>query len=219
MSNVSNRHNINPFVAGKSQALTDQRLAKVGYKSTRKSPAKYKSVCVSVPQIADQSITDHSERLIPFVRSMLADAQDGIIRSLYESAGGNLSSVSDDEISVSACINYLTAEASGDRLNAQMLGDWFDAQIRDAFTVILCEQNKIEDTEDVRVVQTVNGYRGVVQSINGRNTLTPAQRMEVRNLLKACECTDSDVGAKVLSKLDEQEKVVETFKASLGFSA
>lgn len=219
MSNVSNRHNVNPFVAGKSQALTSQRLSKIGYKTTKKQAAKYKSVCVSVPAMTVPMYEEHYERLNPFIQTLLENAQDGIIRSLYESVGGALTSVSDEEISVSACINFLTAEASGDRLNAQMLGDWFDAQIRDAFTVLLCEQNKIEDTEDVRVVQTVNGYRGVVQSINGRNSLTPQQRNEVRNLLKACECTDSEIGGKVLAKLDEQEKVVESFKASLGFSA
>lgn len=219
MSTISNRHSINTFVPGKSQPLTDQRLAKIGWKTTKKQAAKYKNICVSVPVLTNAEIVPFSERLLPFVRSMLADAQDEIVRSLYESSEGTLASVAQEEISIDSCINYLIADQSGDRLNAKMIGDWFDANVRDAFTVILCEQNKIDDCDDPRVVQTVNGYRGVVASINGRNSLNPMQRSEVRNLLRACEVHEDGIGAKIVAKLDEMEKVQETFKAALGFTA
>lgn len=219
MSVISNRHSVNVFAAGKSQPLAGQRLAKVGYKSTRKNPAKHKNVCVSVPVIENDAVIPFSERLLPFVRTMLADAQDGIIRSLYESAGGSLTmSIAAEEISVESCVNWLIAEQSGERLNSDMLGAWFDANVRDPFTVILCEQNKIEDTDDVRVQQTVAGYKGVFASINGRNTLNAEQRKEVRNLLKVCECDADPMAQKVIAKLDAMEKVTEGFKASLGFS-
>lgn len=85
---ITNRHSVVPFTAGESKPMTGQRLAKVGYKSTKKNPARFKSVCVSVPEIPENNIRSELDRLIPHVRTMLENAQDGIIRSLYESREG-----------------------------------------------------------------------------------------------------------------------------------
>ena len=66
MSNVSTVHDVVPFVAGKTAALTGQRLAKVGYKSTAKNPARYASIAVSVPYINPDDITENLQALLPY---------------------------------------------------------------------------------------------------------------------------------------------------------
>lgn len=183
MSNVSNRHSVIPFIAGKSAALTDQRLAKVGYKSTKKNPAKYRSVCASVPVIDSGVIALMVDDLMPHIRTMIETAQDGILRSLYESSKGQLTSVSDDELSVPACIAYMNAEASGDRLNAETIGAWFDSAVTDNLTVILCEKLGIEElneTTQPTIDKHVKVYRDILCLVTGKSVMTPVQ-------LNACE--------------------------------
>ena len=90
MSNVSNVHDVIPFVAGKSAALTGQRLARVGYKSTAKNPAKFPSVAVSVPFLSDDSLRENMDSLLPYIKGMMEKTQDDVIRSLYESKDGSL---------------------------------------------------------------------------------------------------------------------------------
>ena len=56
MSNISNRHTVNPFISGKSEALVQQRLCKVGYKKTKDCPNPLPSICVSVPHVDPSAI-------------------------------------------------------------------------------------------------------------------------------------------------------------------
>src|SRR5438874_354432 len=79
---ISNRHPVNPFIAGKSAPMSDQRLAKVGYKNSKNSPARFPSICASVPYITEFT-EDQFERLQPYIVNLLENAQDGILKSLY----------------------------------------------------------------------------------------------------------------------------------------
>jgi len=54
---ISNRHPLNPFTSGASQALAGQRLAKIGYKSSKTAPARYPSVCASIPPIDSAEVS------------------------------------------------------------------------------------------------------------------------------------------------------------------
>lgn len=205
---ISNRHSVVPFVAGETTAMADQRLAKVGYKSTKKTPAKFKSIAVSVPQIT--SIDEEQlERLLPHVVAMLENAQDGIIRSLYESSGGNLASVSDEEISIDACIGYLEAEATGGRLTKEKVEEWFTENLSDNLSVTIADKLKFTEltpeTEKV-VNQHLNAYRGILASLAGGKTLlNPAQ---IAGCKKALELTanEDDTYKKLLARLVAMEK-------------
>src|SRR3990172_9693778 len=87
----------------------------IWYKTTKKNPAKFPNVAVSVPPITefDENIL---ERALPYLVTVFENAQDVIIRSLYESSMGQLREVSDDDISPAACLAFLEAEANGSRL-------------------------------------------------------------------------------------------------------
>lgn len=205
MSNVSNRYNVNPFVAGKSDALTGQRLAKVGYKTTKKAKAKFPNICVSVPFISDDDVNSNMDKMIPYVRNMLENAQDGVIRSLYESTDGNLSSVSNDEISVNACIAFLDAEQSGGRLTKEFLETWFMENISDNLSVALCERTNL-NLEDVKISQAVNGFKGLISGLSGGKTFyAPEQIVQVRKALELSS-EDDDVCKKLMNRLNVMEK-------------
>jgi len=177
MSNVSNRHPLKPFTAG-DKPLTGQRLAKVGYKTSKKTPAKFASVAVSVPQIEVSDVQDNILRLLPYIGTMLENAQDGIIKGLYESASGKCIDISDADISVSACIGYLAAEAAGDRLTKEAIESWFDSELSENLFASIAEKLRFVDadgaiTEDQEVVvkKHLKVYRTVLSMLAGGKTL------------------------------------------------
>ena len=205
---ISNRHSVVPFVAGETQAMADQRLAKVGYKSTKKTPAKYKSIAVSVPVITSID-EDQLERLLPHVVSMLENAQDGIIRSLYESSQGNLASVSDDEISIDACIGYLEAEATGGRLTKEKVEEWFTENLSDNLSVTIADKLNFTSLtgENEKVInQHLNAYKGILASLAGGKTLlNPAQIAGCKKALELASNED-DTYKKLMARLEAMEK-------------
>jgi hypothetical protein len=205
MSNISNRHSVSLFTAGKSVPLNGQRLAKVGYKSTKNNPAKFKSICVSVPYTDVQEIRDSIDSLLPHIGTLLENAQDGIIRSLYESSEGQLQSVSDAEISVAACIAFLNAEASGNRLSSESIGIWFDTQVAENLTVVIADKLGFTELTDA-AMETVNkhlkSYRQLFAGLAGKNlSYTPVQ---ISGLERAMEVAsvDDDMSGKLVQKLN-----------------
>lgn len=207
MSQIATRHNVLPFVAGTSKAFGDQRLAKIGYKSStdkktkREIPAKFPSVCVSVPPVSNWS-ENQNQRLLPHFRTMLEGVQDKVIKSLYESKEGALSSVSDEDISIDQCIAFLESEATGDRLTKEKIGEWFDANLRDNLTVVIAEKLGTEDIEDIRVTQHLVGYRGLFGKLSKDSG--ELQEPQIRGLRKALEvcAVDDDVSARLIGKLE-----------------
>ena len=171
MSNVSTVHDIKPFTAG-DKALSCQRLSKVGYKSTKKNPAKYKSVAVSVPFIQVEAIRDQFQSLLPHIVTMLENAQDGLIRTLYENADGSLTQVSDAEINVPAIIGWLNAEAAGDRLTKDRIEAWFDSELSENLSALVAEKlgylsgdGALTEDQEKTVGKHVKVYRDVLSML------------------------------------------------------
>lgn len=198
MSNVSTRHNVLPFTAGKSEALTGQRLAKIGYKKTKENPNPAQSICVSVPRITDQEITGEIQKLFPIIRDALESLQDQVIRSLYESRECSIdrfSSVSDEEISINACVAFAESARNGGRITKEYLENWFKNELSDSLTIAIAERLGTEDTEDVRIVQALNGYRDLFSSLSGNKTILGAGQIDqLEKIIGLCNAGDSETG-------------------------
>lgn len=213
MSNVSNRHNVNLFVAGKSEPLTGQRLAKIGYKKTAKQINPLPSICVSIPPIdtANDPFLEMRQNgaFDGIIRNALESAQDGIIRSLYETSGGNLSSVSDSDISLVNCLAYIEAENTGGRLTIDFLNAWFDANMKDNLTVIIADKLGFDELTDASlevIGQHLSGYRSLISSLSGGKTiLTDMQIKQVSRALEICS-VDDETSVKLKNRLNEMQK-------------
>lgn len=209
MSLVSQFHNMNLFIAGKSEPLTGQRLAKIGYKKTKDNPNPLPSVCVSVPHIDPQAVISNINRLLPYIGTMLENAQDGIIRSLYESKHGALTTIHDADISVDACIAFLEAESTGGRLTGDFLGAWFDANMAENLTVVIADKLKFDlstPEQEQTVAKHLNGYKGLIVSLAGNKTiLQPNQIAGIRKALEVSANDDATV-SRLRAKLDAMEK-------------
>lgn len=209
MSLISSQHSVIPFIAGKTAPLTGQRLAKVGYKSTVKTPAMYPSVAVSVPVIESDSVLDSIDSLMVHIVNYLSDVQDKVIRSLYESSQGALTSVGDSDISVSQCIAFLEAESNGGRLTKESVNAWFDSEAKDVLSAIVADKlgfsDDLSDAQEKMIAQKCAAYREVIGSLSGGATvLIPAQIKSVRALIEQIE-GESTVKEKLISRLTAME--------------
>lgn len=203
MSVISNRHSILPFESGKSAALDGQRLAKVTYKPRGKNPARFPSVCVSVPMIPFPT-SDQLERLMPHVLAMLETAQDGIVRSLYESSDGAMREVSDEDIGFNAIMGFLEAEASGGHLSKEKIGQWFTQNLRDNLTVTVAEKLGFDlstPEQEQTVARHVRGYDDLFQSLAGKSVMMETK--QIHGLQRALEISsgDDEIGQKLGKKL------------------
>ena len=210
MSNVSNVHDVIPFVAGKSAAFTGQRLAKVGYKSTAKNPAKFPSVAVSVPFLSDDSLRENMDSLLPYIKGMMEKTQDDVIRSLYESKDGALKIVQDHEISVQACIAFLESEAAGDRIKKEHIESWFDRVCAENVFTLIAEKlgysgDELTPEQESTVQKHVKVYREILSMLaGGRTILTPVQIKSCKTVIDVSE-DDSGIGTKLMQRLTAME--------------
>lgn len=206
---ISTRHSVVPFIAGKSQAMNGQRLSKVGYKTTEKQKAKFPSVCASVPMIASSEILANSEALIPYVKTLLEDAQDKILKSLYESSDGTLLSVGDDDLSISSILAFLESESTGGRLTKDVVSKWFDSTIAENLTVVLADKlgfSELTDENEKVIGKHLNGFKELIALIpSGKAMLTPVQMKSCKTAL-SLDTEESDIGRQILAKIEMMEK-------------
>jgi len=203
MSHFPSTHLVTAFDSAKSQALSGQRLAKIRYKTTAKQKARFPSVCVSVPPISHDEITNNIQALMPHVRAMLEAAQDGVIRGLYETADGMLSSVQDSDISVAACIGWLEAESTGGRLTKEIIEAWFDTGLVDVVTALIVDKlgygtgdDDLTPEQEHTVGKYVRGYKDMYSALAGGKTMY--QEKQIATLLKVLSLADTDdIGVKL----------------------
>lgn len=205
MSHFPSTHLVTVFDSAKSQALTGQRLAKIRYKTTAKQKAKFPSVCVSVPPIVQSDIESNIQALMPHIQAMLESAQDGVIRSLYESAGGQLSSVQDSDISVAACIGWMVAESEGGRLTKETIDAWFDSELAEYVQALIAEKlgygDSLTPEQEHTISRHVKGYRDMYSALAGGKTMyQPNQIASLRKVLSLAE--SSEIGAKLDARLE-----------------
>jgi len=206
MSTFSQAHTVTLFDAKKSQALTGQRLAKVRYKTTAKQVAKFPSVCASVPFLSHDAIEESIAALLPHIRLMLENAQDGVIRSLYESSEGSLSLVTDSDISIAACIGFLETVEAGTRLTKEFIESWFSSNVQEMLEAVIVEKlgfvgdKELTPEQSVTISKHCNGYKDLYASLAGGKTIL--QPTQISSLLKVLDLVDSDeVGDKLKARL------------------
>jgi hypothetical protein len=220
---ISNRHTVNLFVAGKSAPLSGQRLAKIGYKKlsekARKEGAKeFKSVCVSVPQIDVENdpfvAMRNSGVFNSIIQTALCAAQDGIIRSLYESSDGTRKEIDDSEISIESCLAFIEAESTGSRLSAALIEGWFSTQIKEPLIVTVAEKlgfNDMTDAQLITIHKHVENYKKLFQSLAGKGVILEEKQLHgLRKAIEVADCEDDETSKKIIAKIEgmlKKEKI------------
>ena len=209
MSNVSQAHTVNKFVSGKSQALTGQRLVKVGYKLTdamkKKGIASVPdSICVSVPPVQTEYSPEELKALMPYISAILEDAQNGIVRKLYE-ANRELSQVLDSELSFAACMEYLD-EAESNRLTLELLGTWFVESLQSAATEFIrghaAKKFSGKELDEITAKQ-VKGYKDMLCALSGGATIYNATQRQNLETILGLSGGDDLIAPKLVKRLEK----------------
>lgn len=200
MSTISSVHTVVDFDAKKSQALTDQRLARVIYKTPKKG-VKKQSKCVSIPVVSVVS-ADFISGATAYIANMYQAAQDGIIRELVEKGK---TEVQDSEINDTSVLQYLADEAAGNRLTKETVSEWFTGNVADMLSVAFADKLGVSDTptpeQEAIVAQSVATYKDKFVGLAGGKT--KYDKETAVKLLKALEVVEvnDDIGVKFTARL------------------
>jgi hypothetical protein len=129
MSVISNIHTFTKLDKN-SKPMTGQRLVRLIAKGENKSPNLAESMCVSIPLVSSNDVADVIDRLLPHVVGLVQDAQDKMIREYRIETGRN--ELPQDVIGLSEVVVWLDANAAGDRVSSEYLGEWFKEEYADA---------------------------------------------------------------------------------------
>lgn len=219
MSHFPSTHLVTPFDSAKSQPLTGQRLAKIRYKTTAKCPAKYPSVCVSVPFATSSIVSDGENltRLMPHILGMIEAAQDGVIRSLYEASEGKLSSVQDSELGIDSILGYLEAESQGTRLTKEFIGAWFDTDVAEILQAAFVDKwswdssVELSGEQAAKLEQVTKGHKEMFAALAGGKTSYNIG--QCKGLLALLDLADSsDTAEKLRARLVGMSTKVDMFE-------
>ena len=141
MSIISNRHQFSQLTK-LSKAMDGQRLVRLIAKGENKSPNLSESLCVSIPRVTQDMVADVIDRLLPHVAGLVQDAQDKIIREYRITTGHD--GIGDDSIGMEQVIEWLDANAAGDRVSAEYLSEWFKDEYWDAATQYVANALEID---------------------------------------------------------------------------
>jgi hypothetical protein len=187
MSSISTVHTLVPFDSAKSKPLSDQRLIKVLFKSASELP----SVCASVPFVPVLS-AEQLQTLEPFVRSMIQDTQDKIAKQKYLNGATVLS---DSDLSLESCIEFLEDSNEGGRLTKESIGLWFETNLTEKLIVAFAEKLGLSDTptpaEESKLFESVAAYKEKVSSLAGGKTVfAPALASKIKSVLELAPASD-----------------------------
>ncbi len=201
MSNISDRHTFVPFVSGKSEALSGQRLGKVGYKTKTGK----KSVCVSIPVISDDSVNAIAAAFPLDQRKRIEGFQDDLIRTLYESDPAP-ESITTDQIDEAAIIAFLYSLSEGNRLTAERIGVWFDSAL-DWINPVLC--TLYPGADEKTLSKRRDAWKTQFTAITGKNIAVDSTLQKLLDMLTAAPEDDSmamRIADYILDVMKEREK-------------
>lgn len=205
---ISNRHSIQKFISGKSTAMQGQRLAKIGYKGKDKfSESMFASVPVLQAALQEE-IIENPSKFFGILQEVMEKAQDDVIKSLWESSGAQLQSVSDEDISIETCLAFLESSIGGGRLTKEALKDWFSSDMEVNLGVVIAEKLG-KDLEDTKVIQVLAGYKGMfMECAAPKISLKEAQIKALKEAL-TFSASDDGITRKLLSRFEALEKEAE----------
>lgn len=219
MSTISNVHNVDVYVSGKSQALTNQRLAKFSWKTPKEGEnkgIKPESKCVSIPFIGSNEIKDNIDKLIPHIANYLYSVQDNIIRNALEN-NMKLANISDNDISISSIVQFLEAGSdseSSNRMTKESVKSWFDENIADNLALILADKLGISsvpsDEESDRIMKTIAVFGEKISSLSsGKTSFDVKTARSIKNAIEIVEDDNDVYKNRFIARLDKMIAVTE----------
>lgn len=129
-----------------AKPLMGQRLIRLIAKGENKHPNLSSSLAVSVPRVTQDEVADCIDRLLPHIVGMVQDAQDKIVREWRIEHGRD--DLDGSILSMDSVIEFLDANAAGDRMSTEYLQQWFMEEYQDAALGYICNAMQLDMTPD-----------------------------------------------------------------------
>lgn len=147
----------------KSAAMEGQRLVRlIVKKSKSQSDNLTESMCVSVPITSVETVAENIDALTPFVVGMVQDTQDKLIREYRVNTGA--ASVPESEFAMDKVIEFLQANATGERLTSAMIKEWFMENYSEPVAEWIKQRPGMDGLIDSEIAQKVRAVCGVFES-------------------------------------------------------
>lgn len=217
MSNISNTHSI--IASDDFKALSGQRTVSVWFKQTEKMKQEgkeaIKAQSVSIPFLSKDAIEENMQALMPHVIGYLETVQKKIITKAIEAGKTEIHT---NEIDVTSCINYLDAEAKGDKLSEDDIKSWFDASLATLLTVSFADKLGVSDTPSQSQTETIdkmiNVVKGKLASLSSPKVkFSPIHAEKIIGCLKLIE--GDNIADRFISRLEAGLKSQEDDMMSL----
>ena len=176
MSNLSSSHDVVSYDPKSTKALSGQRLSKVLFRFTEaqklRGEIQKEHKCISIPVLGFADIEPMLSALHGAIVGLIEDTQDAIVKEAIESGA---IVVNDSDISVSACVAYLSQVGAGsNRLDGDAIKAWYSDNVDTALQLAFAEKLGLSDNptqeEAEKVQQASNGYRDVFAKLASPKT-------------------------------------------------
>lgn len=195
-----------------SKPIDGQRLVRLIAKGKNKSTNLSSSLCVSVPQVTIEQVTEYIDALMPYVVGMVSDTQDKIIREYRIESGA--SDIHESLFDVPHCVAWLADNATGERLTGDMLREWFTEDYKDACMDWLKSKPALSGLTDEQMEHKFNAVLGtIVEFANPHfKPAMPVLNM-ILDLAGSVECDGRMLG--IVAKTNQHKARIESEANSL----
>lgn len=200
-----------------SKPFTGQRLSKVTFKTvTDKSSelfgVKRESKCVSLEPVSVSDVIENVVVLAPAVVEFLHGVQDKIVRERVEAGA---SSISMQEVSIAACVEWLETQDESGRLTKESVGVWFATEIEESLAMLLAERLGVSETptaeQSAQVLKVVGSFKDKVSALAGGKTAYEPTLCESLKKVLALAPAGDVLASRFTARLD---KMLEASKAN-----
>jgi hypothetical protein len=160
--------------------------------------------------------------LSPYVVTWLYGVEDMLIKADHRKG---LTSVYCDGLSIEKIMAYLDELDLGGRLNKEMIGNWFDAEVLEHLTILFAakigldlDSDSVDENLVAKLELILNAYKGKFESLAGGKTFIADDQCEamlgvITQVSKRAQNNNvlNGIGSKLVAKLEKMKaKEVET---------
>lgn len=185
---IGTSHVFTPLKKDSKALAADQRLVRLIAKGKNKSENLNESLCVSVPQVTIEQVTEYIDVLMPYVVGMVADTQDKIIREYRIESGA--ADINEALFDVTHCVAWLSENATGERLTGEMLRDWLDEDYKDAIIDWAKQLPAMVNAPESKVLSVYNIVRDTITQYANPHFKPNMRQCDM--ILSLCGAVDND---------------------------
>lgn len=138
------------------------RIVRLVAKGKNRPVNLQESLAVTVPVVTPETITEHIEALLPFVIGYVQSVQDTMIRDIRVDTGAD--SISMDQIAMPAVLQYLAANASSERLTAELIRTWLADEYAEHILDWIKSRPGMDGIADIELGKKYNAISGVFET-------------------------------------------------------